>query len=62
MNDVCGDLSAHGLAAWNVEYRRVGAGGGWPRPSSTSQRASIGSQAWHTARDWLVDYVSAARS
>jgi acetyl esterase/lipase len=24
------DLAAHGLAAWNIEYRRVGAGGGWP--------------------------------
>jgi acetyl esterase/lipase len=30
MNDLCVDLSAHGLAAWNLEYRRVGAGGGWP--------------------------------
>ncbi|MGI8695788.1 MAG: alpha/beta fold hydrolase [Mycobacteriales bacterium] len=24
------DLAAHGIAAWNIEYRRVGAGGGWP--------------------------------
>jgi acetyl esterase/lipase len=24
------DLAAAGLAAWNVEYRRVGGGGGWP--------------------------------
>lgn len=24
------DLVATGLAAWNVEYRRVGGGGGWP--------------------------------
>jgi acetyl esterase/lipase len=24
------DLAASGLAAWNVEYRRVGGGGGWP--------------------------------
>jgi acetyl esterase/lipase len=24
------DLAGHGLAAWNLEYRRVGAGGGWP--------------------------------
>ncbi len=30
MDDLCVDLSAHGLAAWNLEYRRVGAGGGWP--------------------------------
>ena len=27
---ICIDLTAHGLAAWNLEYRRVGAGGGWP--------------------------------
>jgi acetyl esterase/lipase len=24
------DLAAHGFTAWNVEYRRVGNGGGWP--------------------------------
>jgi acetyl esterase/lipase len=30
MTDLCVDLAAHGLAAWNLEYRRVGAGGGWP--------------------------------
>jgi acetyl esterase/lipase len=30
MADLCDDLAAHGLAAWNVEYRRVGNGGGWP--------------------------------
>ncbi len=24
------DLANHGLAGWNVEYRRVGGGGGWP--------------------------------
>ena len=30
MEGLCIDLSAHGVAAWNLEYRRVGAGGGWP--------------------------------
>ncbi len=30
MEGICIDLTAHGLGAWNVEYRRVGAGGGWP--------------------------------
>ncbi len=30
MTELCVDLAAHGLAAWNLEYRRVGAGGGWP--------------------------------
>jgi acetyl esterase/lipase len=31
MTALCEDLAAHGLAAWNLEYRRVGNGGGWPR-------------------------------
>jgi acetyl esterase/lipase len=30
MTDVCLDLAQHGLAAWNIEYRRMGADGGWP--------------------------------
>jgi acetyl esterase/lipase len=30
MEGLCLDLVAHGVAAWNLEYRRVGAGGGWP--------------------------------
>ncbi len=30
MDDLCADLSARGLAAWNLEYRRLGSGGGWP--------------------------------
>lgn len=25
------DLAARGFTAWNIEYRRVGNGGGWPR-------------------------------
>ena len=28
---LCVDLTAHGVATWNVEYRRLGdPGGGWP--------------------------------
>jgi acetyl esterase/lipase len=32
MKAVCADLARRGLAAWNVEYRRLGGGqgGGWP--------------------------------
>lgn len=30
MNPLCADLVARGYEAWNVEYRRLGAGGGWP--------------------------------
>jgi acetyl esterase/lipase len=30
---LCVDLAAHGIATWNVEYRRIGdPGGGWPAP------------------------------
>jgi len=30
MEGLCLDLAAHGMVAWNLEYRRVGGGGGWP--------------------------------
>jgi acetyl esterase/lipase len=30
MEALCADLAGHGRAAWNVEYRRLGGGGGWP--------------------------------
>jgi acetyl esterase/lipase len=30
MNGLCADLAARGYTAWNVEYRRIGSGGGWP--------------------------------
>jgi len=30
MDDLCRDLAAGGWTAWNLEYRRLGAGGGWP--------------------------------
>src|SRR5215208_2533393 len=32
MKPVCADLARRGVAAWNVEYRRIGRGqgGGWP--------------------------------
>ena len=30
MTGLCKDLAGRGLAAWNLEYRRVGNGGGWP--------------------------------
>jgi acetyl esterase/lipase len=31
MDGLCHDLAARGYEAWNVEYRRIGAGGGWPQ-------------------------------
>ncbi len=30
LNDFCAALTAEGWATWNVEYRRLGDGGGWP--------------------------------
>ena len=30
MEPLCRDLAARGYEAWNVEYRRLGSGGGWP--------------------------------
>jgi len=30
MDALCEDLARQGLAAWNLEYRRLGEGGGWP--------------------------------
>ena len=30
MTGLCEDLAQRGLVAWNLEYRRVGNGGGWP--------------------------------
>lgn len=37
---VCVDLAAHGIASWNVEYRRIGdPGGGWPAPLEDVCRA-----------------------
>jgi acetyl esterase/lipase len=30
MRGLAGDLVRRGWAVWNIEYRRVGAGGGWP--------------------------------
>jgi acetyl esterase/lipase len=30
MDALCHDLAARGITAWNIEYRRLGQGGGWP--------------------------------
>jgi acetyl esterase/lipase len=30
MDGLCEDLAGMGWAAWNLEYRRLGSGGGWP--------------------------------
>jgi acetyl esterase/lipase len=30
MDALCEDLAGAGWTAWNLEYRRLGEGGGWP--------------------------------
>jgi acetyl esterase/lipase len=42
MEPLCHDLVARGYAAWNVEYRRVGGGGGWPATFDDVARALEG--------------------
>ncbi len=47
MDDLCDDLVARGYTAWNVEYRRVGADGGWPATfddveAATSRAKALG--------------------
>ena len=34
MNWIAGDLRAHGVGVWNIEYRGVDRGGGYPGPIS----------------------------
>jgi len=40
MDGLAVDLAARGIAAWNAEYRRVGAGGGWPVTGEDAARAT----------------------
>ncbi|HVW35635.1 MAG TPA: alpha/beta hydrolase [Acidimicrobiia bacterium] len=40
MDGLALDLARRGVAAWNVEYRRVGAGGGWPVTAEDAHRAT----------------------
>lgn len=39
MRGIVGDLVRRGWAAWNIEYRRVGNGGGWPHTFADVARA-----------------------
>ncbi|MEW6475551.1 MAG: alpha/beta hydrolase [Actinomycetota bacterium] len=40
MDGLALDLARRGIAAWNAEYRRVGAGGGWPATGQDAARAT----------------------
>jgi acetyl esterase/lipase len=37
---VAADLVAHGVAVWNVDYRAVGSGGGWPSTFADAAEAT----------------------
>jgi acetyl esterase/lipase len=40
MDGLARDLARRGIAAWNVGYRRIGAGGGWPVTGEDAARAT----------------------
>ena len=66
MHPLCEDLAARGWAAWNVEYRRLGEGGGVPAtlddvvaavealPLAAPRRVSLG----HSAGGHLAAYLA----
>ena len=39
MDGIAVDLTRRGWATWNIEYRRIGAGGGWPATVEDAARA-----------------------
>ncbi len=41
MDALCDDLVARGYSAWNVEYRRLGNGGGWPATFDDVEAATL---------------------
>lgn len=49
MEPMSADLAAHGWHVANIEYRRVGAGGGWPAPLDDAVRAC------ETISSWIQD-------
>ena len=51
MDDLCHDLAERGWAAWNLEYRRLGAGGGWP---ATFEDVEAGIRAIRTSNTVLL--------
>ena len=68
MDDFCSDLAERGVPTWNAEYRRVGAGGGYPatlddvaaacrafRPKVAVGHSAGGQLALWAAAEGLVD-------
>jgi acetyl esterase/lipase len=58
MTPLADDLAARGVAAWNVEYRRVGGAGGWPT-TLTDTAAAVDHLAV-VARDGPLDLARVA--
>ena len=44
MHALCDDLASRGYEAWNVEYRRLGSGGGWPNTFDDVRAAVDGAE------------------
>ena len=64
MEPLCRDLAARGYEAWNVEYRRLGAGGGWPcdlRRRRALQRGAAVVTLGHSAGGHLALWPAAER-
>jgi acetyl esterase/lipase len=57
MDELARDLSARGWAAWNLEYRRLGDGGGWP---ATFEDVEAGIRAARTSNRVLLAPESAS--
>ncbi|GCE46637.1 acetyl esterase/lipase [Thermosporothrix hazakensis] len=54
MRELANDLTRHGFASWNIEYRRVGdPGGGWPGTFEDIARATDFLQ--HIALEYALD-------
>ncbi len=66
MDPLCVDLAARGYEAWNVEYRRVGADGGWPMTFDDVKAAVAGVEEprvtlGHSAGGHLALWLAAER-
>ena len=66
MDPLCADLAARGYEAWNVEYRRIGADGGWPMTFDDVRAAVTGAEEpfvtlGHSAGGQLALWLAAER-
>ena len=66
MDPLCADLAARGYEAWNVEYRRLGTGGGWPTTFDDVRAAVDGADGplvtlGHSAGGHLALWLAAER-